>query len=93
MRRKTVKMISLYKALPGQEEAMKNFLSTTISAALKNAGCLAFEFQQNPSETYQFNFIEEWGAQVTFEHVRNAHLREGLESFGEFVTVGPDMRR
>lgn len=86
-------MISLYKALPGYEEAMKKFLNTTITQALKSAGCLSFAFQQNPSESYQFNFIEDWGAQVTFEHVRNAHVREGLENLGEFVTVGPDMRR
>ncbi len=93
MPRKTVRMISLYKALPGYEEAMKNFLNSTITYALKSAGCLAFEFQQNASESYHFNFIEDWSAQVTFEHVRNAHIREGLEGLGEFVTVGPDMRR
>lgn len=93
MPRKIIKMIALYNAWPGQKEALKNFLNTTISEALKSSGCLAFELQQNVSEKYHFNFIEEWDGQVTYEHLRNAHIREGLESVGEFLTVGPDMRR
>lgn len=93
MSRKTVRMIALFKAWSGKEEALKNFLATIIASALKEAGCLACELRQNLSETYHFNFIEDWEGQVTYEYLRKAHVREGLSSLGEFVTVGPDMRR
>lgn len=90
---RTVRMISLFAALPHKVEEFKTFLSEVIGPSLKQAGCLRYELQKNLSEENEFNFIEEWEGRVTFEQVRRAHLREGLENLGEFVTVGPDMRR
>ena len=93
MVQKTVRMISLFAAWPHKVEEFKFFLHEVIGPSLKQAGCLHYELQKNISQENEFNFIEEWEGRVTFDQVRRAHLKEGLESLGEFVTVGPGMRR
>ena len=93
MSRNTVRMIALFTAFPDKIDEFRNFLNQVVGPALKSAGCLAYELQQSLTEANGFHFIEEWNGRITFDHLQRAHLPQGLSALGEFVTVGPDMRR
>lgn len=93
MLRNTVNMVSLYAAFPEKVAELQFFLEQVVGPSLKKAGCLSYELRKGLSKNNEFNILEVWEGSVTFERVRLAHLQEGLDVLGEFVAVGPDMRR
>lgn len=93
MPKKTVRVLATYKAELGKVEELRQFLNQSVAPALKRAGCLHHSLQQSSYNSHEFNFTEEWESQVVFKILQNAHLQEGLDNIGEFISVGPDFRR
>src|SRR5436309_813330 len=94
MSKETIRIIALFKARPGKDQALKNFLTKLIKPTQEEKGCLRYELHQNTSDPLDFAFIEEWESHASIDHhLASPHIQAALPSIEEFVSAPPDIRR
>lgn len=69
-------LIAELKALPGQEEAVKNALIAMVAPTRKENGCLCYNLHQSKKDPGTFVFYEQWANQSALDvHGKSAHMR------------------
>jgi quinol monooxygenase YgiN len=81
---KTLTVVAIAKAKPGQEEALKKELLALTAPTRREAGCINYDLHQDIENSTRFVFHENWESRSHLEaHLASPHMR----SFGGKVAA------
>jgi len=70
----------------GFQEEIKKLAQVAVEATRKEQGCIAYRFLQNPYDTCEFCFVEEWRDQDALKaHRLQAHFLKWREESAHIV--------
>lgn len=69
-------LVAVVKAMPDQEEAIKEALMSLVEPTRKEPGCLCYNLHQSKSDKGQFMFYEQWASKEALDaHGKSAHMK------------------
>ena len=94
MSRGTLRVIALFVAKPGKEDALRSVLTGLIAPTRKEKGCILYELLQNKENSREFTFVEEWQDDGALEaHFATDHIKNALKKFPELLAEDLDVRK
>ena len=82
----SIYLIARIRARAGQEDALKQALGTLVAPTRREAGCVQYDFLQDPAEAREFCFVEQWESEKALaRHTDSDHLKKVLAEARDFI--------
>jgi quinol monooxygenase YgiN len=89
---KTLTVVAIMKAKPGQEAALRQELLGLVPATRQEAGCLNYDLHQATDDPGRFLFHENWTSQQHLDdHLARPHLQALLAKAPALLAESPQI--
>ncbi len=90
----TLHVTAMFRARPGQEEALRRVLRALVAPTRREDGCIRYDLLENLAEPGQLTFVEEWRDEAALTaHLATAHIQEARRAYADLVDGDLDLRR
>ena len=81
-----INLIARMRARAGQEAALKQALGSLVAPTRREAGCIQYDFLQDPAEAREFCFVERWESETALaRHTDSDHLKKVLAEARDYI--------
>ena len=89
---KSVTVIALFQAKPGQEIELRNALMRLVAPTRQEAGCLNYDLHVSPEDPAKFLFHENWTSKALLDaHLQSAHIKALLPRVEDLCVASPEI--
>ena len=89
---KSVTVIALFQAKPGQEIELRNALMRLVAPTRQEAGCLNYDLHVSPEDPAKFLFHENWTSKALLDaHLQSAHIKALLPRVEDLCVAFPEI--
>ena len=86
----SIHIVAHFRSKAGQEDALKNVLSTLVAPTRRELGCFQYDLLQSPTDPREFCFVERWESEKALsQHVAADYLAKGLAEAAELIEGPP----
>lgn len=94
MSQPTLRVLATCRAKADRLDEAKEVLSALVAPSRAEAGCIAYELQQNREDAADFAFVEEWTDEAALAaHAQTPHVQAARERFSELLEGTMSVRK